>query len=282
LRAEAGARYERQSLHAVADPVVGNPDLDRSFDAFSGSIGAAYGPSALSIGINLSHTERAPSAEEIFVNGPHPGTQAFEVGDPDLAKERSNGVELTLRGGGDGYSFGASAYHMWFNDYIYEQATGVIRHDLPEFQYLQANARYLGFEIEGSARLGQVGGLTINADALADYVRATIDASGPAPRIPPLRMLGGVEAQSDLVNVRVEVERVTQQSRIADFETPTAGFTLVNASLAFHPFSHNHGSSIVLSANNLFDVDARRHASFLKDYAPLAGRDIRITARLSF
>jgi iron complex outermembrane receptor protein len=32
----------------------------------------------------------------------------------------------------------------------------------------------------------------------------------------------------------------------------------------------------------LFDVNARRHASDLKDYAPLAGRDIRLTARARF
>jgi iron complex outermembrane receptor protein len=29
-------------------------------------------------------------------------------------------------------------------------------------------------------------------------------------------------------------------------------------------------------------VVARRHSSFLKDYAPLAGRDIRLSARVSF
>ena len=57
---------------------------------------------------------------------------------------------------------------------------------------------------------------------------------------------------------------------------------MVNASLAFHPFGNGNQSSIVLSANNIFDVEARRHASFLKDYAPLAGRDIRISARLMF
>jgi iron complex outermembrane receptor protein len=32
----------------------------------------------------------------------------------------------------------------------------------------------------------------------------------------------------------------------------------------------------------LFDVEARRHSSELKDYAPLAGRDIRLTARLKY
>ncbi len=282
LRGEAGLRYEHQSVDADADPIIGNPDLSRSFDAFSGSIGAAYGPRSLRFGVNLSHTERAPGAEELFVNGPHPGTQAFEIGDPDLSKETSNGVELTLRGSGDGYSFGASAYHIWFNNYIYEQATGAIQDDLPVFQYLQADAKYLGFEVEGSVRLARIGGVTLNADALADYVRATIDSTGPAPRIPPFRVLGGLEAQSERINGRVEVEWVNDQERIAAFETPTNGYTMVNASLSFHPFGSNNTSAIVLSANNIFDVVARRHASFLKDYAPLAGRDLRISARFTF
>jgi iron complex outermembrane receptor protein len=282
FRAEAGARYEHQSVAADADAIIGNPALDRSFSAFSGSIGAAYGPRAVRFGVNLSHTERAPSAEELYVNGPHPGTQAFEIGDPGLTKESSNGVELTLRGSGDGFSYGASAYQIWFSDYIYEQATGAVQDDLPVFQYLQADARYRGFEVEGSVRLARISGVAIVADALADYVRATIVSAGPAPRIPPLRALGGLEAQSDLVNGRVEVEWVSGQDRIAAFETSTAGYTMVNASLSVHPFGAGNASTIVLSANNLFDVAARRHASFLKDFAPLAGRDFRITARFTF
>ena len=72
------------------------------------------------------------------------------------------------------------------------------------------------------------------------------------------------------------------RTAIAAFETPTDGYTMVNASLSFHPFGRDNSSTIVLSANNIFDVDARRHASFLKDYAPLAGRDLRISARFTF
>ena len=37
-----------------------------------------------------------------------------------------------------------------------------------------------------------------------------------------------------------------------------------------------------IAANNIFDVVARRHSSLLKDYAPLAGRDIRLTASFGF
>ena len=283
FKAEAGARYEHSSLRADADADLGNPEIRRSFDAFTGSLGASYAIlPEVRIGLNSTRSERAPAAEELFANGPHAGTQSFEVGDPTFSTEKSWGLEGTLRGSGDGYSFGAAIFHSWFDGYIYEQPTGQIEDDLPVFQYLQDDARYFGIELEGSVRLAEIGGVTINADAVADYVRATIEGVGPAPRIPPLRLLGGLEAQSQAVDGRVEVEWVSDQDRTADFETPTDGYTMVNASLAIRPFGEANSTSFLLSVNNLFDVEARRHASFLKDFAPLAGRDFRISARVTF
>lgn len=283
FRAEAGARYEHTRQSADADADLGNPRLRRSFDTFSGSIGGSYALApGIRIGINGSHTERAPSAEELFANGPHAGTQAFEVGNPAFDKETSWGLEGTIRATGNGFHVAGSVFANWFDNYIYETPTGDIEDELPVFEYRQADARYWGFELEASARLARIGGVTINADGVADYVRATIDSVGPAPRIPPFRVLGGLEAQSDLADGRVEVEHVTSQNRFAAFETPTDGYTMVNASVAIHPFGDRNDSSITLSANNIFDVTARRAASFLKDFAPLAGRDIRVTARVSF
>ena len=283
FRAEAGARYEHSRVRADADIDLGNPDLERSFDAFTGSLGGSVELARnVRAGVNVTRSQRAPAAEELFANGPHAGTQSFEVGNPDFSTEKAWGVEATLRGSGRGFSFGASAFHSWFDGYIYEQPTGGIEDGLPVFQYLQDDARYFGVELEGSVRLARVGGFTVNLDGVADYVRATISDVGPAPRIPPVRLLGGLEAQSERINGRVEVEWVGEQDRTADFETSTDGYTMVNASLAFHPFGDRNGSSILLSANNIFDVEARRHASFLKDFAPLAGRDLRISARFTF
>jgi iron complex outermembrane recepter protein len=283
FRAEAGGRYERQTVSAEADADLGNPALKRSFDALSGSIGANYEiAKGVRFGLNGSHSQRAPSAEELFAGGPHAGTQSFEIGDPDLGKEKSWGLEATFNAEGDGYSFSASAFKSWFDDYIFERRTGAVEDDLPVFQITQADARYWGIELEGSARLARTGGVTFVADAVADYVRATILGAGPAPRIPPFRLMGGLEAQSERVQGRIEVEWTSKQDRLAAFETPTRGFTLVNASVQFKPLKNNPNTSITLAANNIFDVDARRHASFLKDVAPLAGRDIRVTARLNF
>lgn len=283
VRAELGGRVEKSILQADADADLGNPDLRRSFTALSGSAGASVGIfSGWRIGLNASYTQRAPSAEELFANGPHAGTQAFEVGDPTFDKEVSKGLEATLRGSGNGWSINGSLYYSWFKDFIYESPTGAIEDDLPVFQFQQADARYYGAEIEATARLATIGNFAINADAVGDFTRARIVGGGNIPRIPALRLLGGLEAQSDTINGRVEIEWVDRQNKIAAFETPTKGYTMVNASLGFKPLGADGGVDLLLSANNIFDVTARRAASFLKDYAPLAGRDLRITAKFSF
>jgi iron complex outermembrane receptor protein len=292
LRAEGGLRYEHSTVEAAPDPA----DLrfvrgERRFNAVSGSAGLSYAVADdMRIGVNLSRSARAPSADELFANGAHAGTQAWELGNPDFRLEKSWGVEATFHVHKPGLSLDASVYYNRFSNYISENqvdqsvcdtaaAPSGRTVDLPCFQFQQANARYYGAEAEISARLGQIGAYAINLDLLGDYVRATIVDAGPAPRIPPARVLGGIEAQSDRLTGRVEVEHVFEQNRITPFETPTADHTLVNASVSFRPIPGNEKVSLLLSANNIFDVDARRHSSFLKDFAPLSGRDIRVTAR---
>jgi iron complex outermembrane receptor protein len=81
---------------------------------------------------------------------------------------------------------------------------------------------------------------------------------------------------------RVEVEHSFVQNRAALFETRTDDYTMVNASVNWKPIAANQKISLLLSGNNLFNVDARRAASVLKDFAPLSGRDIRVTARFGF
>ncbi len=283
VRAEAGARFERSTLSAKADADLGNPDLRRSFTALSGSLGASYEVARdWRIGVNGSYTQRAPSAEELFANGPHAGTQAFEIGNPAFAKEVSKGVELTLRGKAKGFTVNASLYQSWFDDFIFEAPTGAVLDDLPVFQFQQADARHYGAEIEVEAQLATVGSYTIAVEGIGDFTRAKIRGGGNIPRIPALRLLGGLSAESDRANARVEVEWVDGQNRIAAFETTTPGYTMVNASIGYKPLGEDNDTLITLSANNIFDAVARRHASFLKDYAPLAGRDLRISLRATF
>lgn len=272
VRFEAGGRIERTSIRSTA---IG---FDRSFTAGSIAAGVfATVARGLKIGVNLSSTARAPAAEELLADGPHIGTQSFEIGNPGFGIERARGIELVIRANGPGWRIDVGAYRTRFAGYIYEFETGEVREDLPVFQFEQGDARYEGFEIEGALDLTT----WLKANVLVDAVRATIDGFGPAPRIPPLRVLGGVDARRGAIGARAEVEHTSAQRRVTGFETTTAGFTTANISIHWKPLVARD-LRLTLSAANLFDVVGRRHASFLKDYAPLAGRDIRLSVNTRF
>lgn len=283
FRLEAGGRYENTAVEAQASEALGTDRDRRTFDAFSGSIGGSVGlAGTLRVGVNLSHTERAPTAEELFAAGPHLATQAYEIGNADFAKERSNGAELVVRAGDDAFRIEASGYYNDFSNFIFQSPTGEEEDGLPVYAYRAAGAEQWGVEGEVSARLARIGDGEVRVEALADYVRVTLDEVGPAPFIPPLRALGALEYRAASLDLRGEVEHVTEQERIAEFETMTPGYTMVNARAEWRPGGIGSAFAIRVAANNIFDVEARRHASFLKDYAPLAGRDIRVGGSIRF
>jgi len=276
LDAEVSVRFDHARLEAQSLATV------RNFDNFSAAFGLGYTIGDIKIGTNISRTGRAPSVEELYSDGPHVATQSYEVGDPLLRSERSWNGEIYARYDSTRFDATATLYANRFSNFIYENATGAIVDDLPEFEYLQRKARVWGIEAEASANIGSFGGFDVLLDGVADFTRATIKGEGPAPRIPPLRLLGGLELQSDNFELRGEVEWADSQKRIADFETTTGGFTMVSASATWRPFGRDKNISLTASADNIFDVEARRAASFTKDFVALAGRDFRLTARLSF
>lgn len=277
LKAEASGRFERAE---VRSEVAG---FDRGFNAVSASVGASVGLGrGVRAGLAFTHAERAPAAEELLADGPHFATQAYEVGDPTLAKERSDGIEATLRGRGEGWRADLAVYHTRFANFIYLAPTGAEEDELPVFAYGQDRARFTGFELDGDLRLARWRDGELRGTFLLDWVKATLADGGPVPLIPPLRLLAGVEADHGPFTGRVEVEHATAQTRTAAFERPTDAWTMVNLSVGWKPLGRDGRSILMVHANNLFDVDARRHASAIKDFAPLPGRDIRLSARFSF
>jgi iron complex outermembrane receptor protein len=276
-KAEAAGRYERSN---VRSDVAG---FDEGYNAFSVSVGGSMPVAAgFRAGLSYTHAERAPAAEELLSFGPHFATQAFEIGDPDLRKERSDGIEGTLRGRGEGWRADFAVFHTRFSNFIFLEPTGEEEDELPVFLYRQDRARFTGIEFDGDLRLWQEGTSAVRGTLLFDWVRASLSDGEAAPLIPPFRVLAGIEGDWRDFGGRVELEHATAQDRVAEFELPTDGWTMVNLAASWRPFGRDNATLVSLSLNNLFDVDARRHASVIKDFAPLAGRDVRLSARFSF
>ena len=282
-RLEAGARIEFSKLTAQADEQLATPAFSRSFTTVSSSLGAQYEfTPGWRAGLSLSRSARAPSIDELFANGPHGGSQSFEVGDPNLNPEKSLGVEASLHSTKGPVQFTGNLFYTHFANYIFQSPTGAIEDELPVFRYRNGQANFYGFEAQASAKLGEALGVKWGSQLQADAVHATVTDFGPAPFMPPLRLLGALTGESGQFDGRLEIERAFAHDRTAPIETETPGYTMVNASLDWHVFEANPALSLSLQANNLFDVEARRSTSQLKDFAPLAGRDIRLTARLGF
>ncbi|MCH2486301.1 MAG: TonB-dependent receptor [Erythrobacter sp.] len=276
---EGAARYEMANVESI--PL----GVERDFDLFSGALSLIYEPGGddrLRIGITGSRAERAPGGEELFADGPHIATQAFEIGDVNLNKESAWGVEAFVRGEIGPATVSVSVFQNWFDDYIYLQGTGAEEDDLPVFQYLQADADYFGVEGEVQLPLVQSDRFSLAADLRGSYIEAELDDGTPLPRIPPFTALGALDAVYAGIGGRVEVQYFGEQDEIAPFETVTDDFTFVNASLSFSPLRDNDLVRLVLKADNIFDVTGRRHASFTKDFVPLAGRNFKVSLLASF
>ncbi|WP_338049931.1 TonB-dependent receptor [Qipengyuania sediminis] len=277
VQIEAALRYETTS---VRSPALG---VDREFDGLSGALGVSFQTDGgLRVGVNGTRVQRAPAGEELFANGPHIATQAFEIGDVNLSMEKAWGVEAFVRGtiGPARVNFAVS--QSWFEDFIYLSPRGEEEGDLPVFVFLQDEADYFAIEGEINVPLVNRDGFGISVDLGGDYVRAELADGSPVPRIPPLRLLGALEARTGPLEGRVEVQHFFEQDRVAEFETPTDAFTFVSASLAWKPFGQDGSVTLLGQVENIFNVEGRRHTSFTKDFVPLPGRNFRVSARLSF
>ncbi len=270
---EGGLRIEHRDLD---NDVAGK----RDFTPVSLSAGIFARPAEnWFVGLTLARTERAPTNAELFADGPHLATAAYEVGDASLKLETALSAEASLRYASDIYGFELSLYRIGFDGYIALIPTGAdIELEpgefLPEYAFIQRDATFTGGEISASARLGQAGGFTFRADIAADLVRAEFDNGGDLPRIPPSTITLGLAAESDALDARIELVDITEQTRVAAFETETPGSTVLNARLAWRP-APDHDLTLLLDADNLTDELVLVHSSFLKADRPRPGRNFR-------
>ena len=252
----------------------------RSFTGFSGSAGLSHRLWKDGAFVaNYSHSYRAPSLEELYNNGPHPGNLTFEVGNPDLRSEKNNGLDLSLRHQSSRLHGELNFFYYRIQRFIYLAPTGNIEDGLIEADYLQANSRFTG----GEARLdlGVHRNLWINLGA--DLVNARLfNAHTFLPRIPPLRGRIGVDGRYKGLSVRPELVMAYAQNKIFETETPTAGYAYVNL-IGSYTIARSHHLHI-LSANlfNAGDRLYRNHLSFIKDYAPEIGRGVRFSYTVQF
>lgn len=273
---QLGARFESQDN----DPVNAR---SRSHDGLSASAGLVWQANEVfSLASSLSRSVRLPAAEELFSNGLHVATQAFEIGDSNLDEEVGLGLDVSLRLEAGAVSGELTFFQQDFSDFTFQTFTGDEDEGFPVVLYSQEDATFRGIELKSRVELFERDDHHVHLSFIGDLVDAELDRGGSLPRIPPLRLGGGVHYHSERWNAAAEVRWIDEQTDVAVNEDATDGYTLVHASVGYRLLLGNQIIDFLLRGRNLTDEEARSHTSFLKNVAPLPGRNITVSAKLRF
>ncbi|MEZ4455871.1 MAG: TonB-dependent receptor [Gemmatimonadales bacterium] len=92
-----GARFDHRQLDVEDDADLGVTAQTRRYHSVTGNLGLLYHLSEpVAVVLNLGRGFRAPSSFDLFSNGVHEGTVAFERGNPDLKVETSFNTDVAV------------------------------------------------------------------------------------------------------------------------------------------------------------------------------------------
>jgi iron complex outermembrane receptor protein len=273
FRLQFGGRFEHNGYAAEGL-------RNRSFTGFSGAAGIHvplwHGAATV---FNYTSSYRAPALEELFNNGPHLGNLAFEIGNPNLRRERGDGYELSFRQSSTVSRVELTVFRNNMHDFVYLAPTGALREGLLEADYAQADARYMGAEARVDIAMRRDLWLNLGFDAVDAQLKAT---RTPLPRIPPVRGRVGIDWLRGAFNLRPELVLSNRQWQVFPNETPTAGYAVFNLvanyTIATQHVAHMFGVNLFNAGDRLY----RNHLSFIKEVAPEIGRGVRVSYTLNW
>ncbi len=315
VRLQLGARVEYDSVSIdSSDPeltsLTSPSQKDQEFLPVSGAAGAIYDfAQDWQLALNLTYSQRAPTAEELFARGPHDATFQFIIGDPNLGVEINRTVDLSLRKTAGHITGFISGYYTSYDGFIDFTATGDIEDNLPVYIYTPKKATFYGGEgrldfhllplnitrssepadsksvknvITKGEETPQKNPNDLYLRLQADYVHAEDSSGEPLPRITPFRYGISLNYESEHWLASIEGWRVDAQNRVAEFETSTPGYTFLNASIGYKFQWWRAYNYLYVRGTNLLDAEARDHLSFLKEVLPLPGRGVVVGLRTTF
>ena len=299
LALTAGARAERVKvasdgdLPGAPDPRFG-PATERRFSPGSAAVGMAWKAAPeVTVSAGLGRTQRAPTYYELYANGVHVATGAFELGDTTLGMERSTHAELGAQWQRGTSQVKAQVFATRFASYIALEATGndidIVNDEgdtetFPEYAFRSVAARLWGFELEGRTRLADRP-WTLDLTGALDLVRGTNRTTGePLPRLAPMRLRLGLEASQGPWTASVGVRHLAKQSRVPSTDVATPAATMVDASLTWRQRWGAAETMVFARLDNLGD-ELAYNASALRtarELSPLPGRSATLGLRVAW
>jgi len=233
---------------------------------------------------SLAYMQRLPSSQELFWNGFHHATESYILGNRDLDKETSVNLDVdAIYKHSDAFSSRLSLYYYDFENYIYQSPlvddSGVAVldpfHLSPVWQIQGVGAKIYGLGIEEKYKK-TLGLHALTFTAQLNFMKGELDSGGYIPRMSPYNATFCLEHDHMDLHSEITYKWVDKSRNVADNETSTDGYDMLNFSTKYHYALTNGSLDFWLKANNLTDDVAKNHISFLKETAPLPGRSVTV------
>ncbi|WP_242612548.1 TonB-dependent receptor domain-containing protein [Corticibacter populi] len=274
-RLELSGRYEWQSIFLNGSTRRGT--VRHRMGSVSAGASWNFTPGHV-LAVSASRSERAPTAEELFASGIHLASNTWERGNADLSAERSNNIDISLRKTSGATRYELTAFYNRISNYIYASTTD--RHEsFRLIDYRQRDASFKGLEARISHQLTSQWRVGVFGDA----VRASFTDGGKVPRIPSHRLGLDVAWHAGPWTAGAEWYRSFAQNRIADHETRTPAYDMLNLQMAWQGrLDSGQGYELYARLGNALDKLAFNHSSFVKDASPLRGRNLMVGVKFDF
>ena len=263
------------------DASIGNI-RERVFNTYSLSFSTLYSLSEhVHFGMNISKSSRVPTIEELYSEGPHLAAYSYEIGNPNLEDEHGIGTEFFIYHKFRNIYFNINLFRNDLGYFIFHRNTGEINGSTLLMTYQATGAAVLFYGAEAQFEWEFLKNISFKASA--SYTNGSFKENGnPLPQIPPLKGIIGFNYSDDILSVGVNGEWAAKQTKVDEFEEPTDGYFVLNASIQYSLSYSELIHTFSLSLDNILNTEYRNHLSRVKSILPEAGRNFRLTYKLYF
>lgn len=282
--------YDQQTVQQYAQRAY---DVNRSFNSWSGNIGAKYKLNDLTIRMQIGKSYRFPSANELSANGVHHAAHRYEIGNPNLKPEHGYTFDLGLNYSNyPELSIEFSPFISYYHNFIYLEAVSespVVLYEEQPYMYSQAKTISGGGEYKIAWRvvkkleLSNAGSLVLNKN---------LDTHDPLPFTPPftmineLRFLDDTRAHKKISYYQVSLSHkwYANQNRTGIGEEKTPGTSLFNFNAGLvYQLGKKCAIDVNMQINNIFNTRYLNHLSLYRRLnIPEMGRNIQFIVRIPF
>jgi len=268
----------------------GNPadrTLNLDFLGFTGSLGYSIEINDKNLfKINASSGFRSPDLAELLSNGPHPGTNRFEIGNINFSNEQSFQGDISWLYASEKLSFNVGVFTNYINNYIFfADSEDTTANGLTVWEFRQTDALLLGGEMSIKYKPFSNNKLTVdvfgNMTRGMDLVNEEHLTFIPADRIGT--QVSYHPLKTNVLEFFVRNQFVFLQDRPGFGEEITSAYNLFDIGLNYQVKLGSQKLNIGLTAFNLLNQTYFDHISLLRAFEVTApGRNLLLNIQWKF